>query len=240
MKVMRCVEQDVANFNIGDIINFTLVDGEEVQAMAMKKLDDGILFCFVDCLTESLFMNEKNVNTGGYFYSKVRAVLNSEIFSKFPDEIKSRLVKFENGDYLRIPTEEEILGKNKYGEIETDDVEQWEPMNIRKNRIASHGKNGDYERYWVQNKWVGHPDAFCCIDNDGFVHGRCAALTCGVRPVFILNQESYPCTEQNYLLGAYNEIKQKYLLETCSDIPLDTKLLVNGKVVYVHIDYNHN
>ena len=140
MKVMRCVEQDVANFNIGDIINFTLVDGEEVQAMAMKKLDDGILFCFVDCLTENLFMNEKNVNTGGYFYSKVRTVLNSKIFSKFPDEIKSRLVKFENGDYLRIPTEKEILGENKYGEIETDDVEQWEPMNIRKNRIASHGK----------------------------------------------------------------------------------------------------
>lgn len=56
MKVMRCVEQDVANFNIGDIINFTLVDGEEVQAMAMKKLDNGILFCFVDCLTENLLM----------------------------------------------------------------------------------------------------------------------------------------------------------------------------------------
>lgn len=239
MKVMRFVEQNVANFNIGDIINFTLVDGEEVQAMAMKELDDGMLFCFVDCLTENFFMNGTNVNAGGYFCSELRTVLNSEIFSKFPAEIKDCLIKFGNGDYLRIPTEKEILGENKYGKIETDDVVQWEPMSIRKNRIASHGKNGDYEWYWIQNKWVGHPDAFCCIDNDGFVQGGCAALTCGVRPVFILNQEPHHCTEQNYLPETCNDIKQNYLLGACNGIPEATKLVVNGRVVYVHIDYSH-
>ena len=108
MKVMRCVEQDVANFNIGDIINFTLVDGEEVQAMAMKKLDDGILFCFVDCLTENLFMNEKNVNTGGYFYSKVRTVLNSQ---SFLTKLRAVLLNLKTGIIFASLLKRRFLGK---------------------------------------------------------------------------------------------------------------------------------
>lgn len=36
MKVKRYVEQDVTDFNVGDIIEFTMSNGEYVQAMAVK------------------------------------------------------------------------------------------------------------------------------------------------------------------------------------------------------------
>ena len=199
MEVKRFVKQDVSDFNIGDVIDFTLTDGEEVQAMAMKKLNNGTLFCLVDCLSKEYSMNGTNTNAGGYLSSKLRTVLNGEVVSKFPAEIKESLVKFNNGDYLRIPTEKEIFGENKYGEEESD-VEQWEPMKLRKNRIASQGKNGDYEWYWTQNKQVSYSDSFCYVGSYGYANYAWASRVGGVRPVFILNLKSRPCMGRDGLL----------------------------------------
>lgn len=199
MEVMRFVKQDVTNFNVGDIIGFTLTNGEEVQAMAMKETESGMLFCLVDCLAKEYPMNDADTNAGGYLSSKLHSVLNSEIASLFPADIKSSLVKFSNGDYLRIPTEKEIFGENKYGENE-DNVEQWEPMKLRKNRIASQGKNGDYEWYWTQNKRVGGADGFCLVDGNGGAYYSWASNVYGVRPVFILNLKSRPCMGRDEML----------------------------------------
>lgn len=200
MEVKRFVKQDVSDFNIGDVIDFTLTDGEEVQAMAMKKLNNGMLFCLVDCLSKEYSMNNTDTNAGGYLSSKLRTILNSEVVSKFPAEIKESLVKFSNGDYLRIPTEKEIFGENKRGEIEADDVEQWEPMKLCKNRIAFQGKNGGYEWYWTQNKTVSSSDDFCAVGGDGSANYDWASNVGGARPTFILNLESHPCMGRGGLL----------------------------------------
>lgn len=43
MKVERMIKSDVDTFQVGDIINLTLSDGEQAQAMAMKQDAGGLL-----------------------------------------------------------------------------------------------------------------------------------------------------------------------------------------------------
>lgn len=119
MKVKRMIKSDVDTFRVGDIIKFKLTDGEKVQAMAVQQENDGMLFCLVDCLADEYSMNDTNTNEGGYEGSDLRKKLNTEIIARFPADIKAVMVPFENGDYLRLPTEKEIFGENYYGEYES-------------------------------------------------------------------------------------------------------------------------
>lgn len=200
MKVKRFVEQDVTDFNVGDIIEFTMSDGEYVQAMAVKKLNVGTLFCFANCLTEEYSMNDSGTNGGSYLSSKLRTIINNEVISDFPDEIKRYLIKFSNGDYLRIPTEKEIFGKNEYGEAEADNIEQWEPMKNCNNRISFGGAKGYCERYWCQNNKAGRSDCFCSVTSDGLADYGWPSYILGVRPVFVLNLKSNSTMKQEGII----------------------------------------
>lgn len=200
MKVKRFVKQDVSDFNVGDIIEFTMSNGEYVQAMAVKKLNVGTLFCFVNCLAEEYPMNDRDTNDGGYLSSKLRTIINSKVVSDFPDEIKRCLVKFSNGDYLRIPTEKEIFGKNKYGRAEADDIEQWEPMKNCNNRVSFCGGKGCCGWYWCQNNKAGRSDVFCYVTGTGNANADWASDILSVRPVFVLNLKSNSTTEQEGII----------------------------------------
>ena len=186
MKVQRMIKSDVSTFEIGDIIKFRLTDGEKVQAMAVQREADGMIFCFVDCLKQEYPMNNTATNEGGYENSLLRKKLNGEIFNRFPDKIRSVLVPFENGDYLRLPTEVEIFGENTYGEEEdTDVVEQWKPMKKRKNRIAFQGNGTDaWEWYWLQNKVRNSAADFALVFGGGAAACGTASASLGVRPAF--------------------------------------------------------
>lgn len=154
MKYIRPVEftEQDDGFSIGDTISFTLTDSEIMDAMAVKCEPDGMIFCAVDCLATEYAMNKKDTNKGGYEASDLRKTLNGEVIDRFPAEIRDRLMPFENGDLLRIPTEREIFGTNVVGEEERDTVTQWEPMKQRRNRIAMQKVTDDIEWYWLQNR----------------------------------------------------------------------------------------
>lgn len=62
---------------------------------------------------------------------------------------------------IRIPTEKEIFGVNKYGEKESDDVKQFEPMKNRRNRIAF--RNNEFEWYWLKNRGVRSATRFAAV-----------------------------------------------------------------------------
>ena len=171
-------------FHVGDIISFRMEDGEEVEAMAVKKMKDGMMFCFVDCLKKEYPMNESRTAEGGYLSSDLRRALNNEIVANFPEEIRSRLIPFSNGDYLRIPTEKEIFGTNEYGEDEPAESEQWEPMKRRRNRIAFQGKEGPWEWYWLQNRAKSSSTHFARVSYGGCAGNRAASYSGGVRPAF--------------------------------------------------------
>lgn len=173
-------------FGVGDTISFDLTDGEHMEAIAVKEETDGMIFCAVDCLETEYQMNKKPTNEGGYEACELRKALNGEILERFPAEIRESIVPFENGDLLRLPTEKEIFGKNKYGENESDNVTQWEPMKLRRNRIAFQGYNGEWEWYWLQNRLRGVASAtyFAYVTGRGYASCYGASSSLGVRPAF--------------------------------------------------------
>lgn len=185
MKLFRTMETAADNgYMVGDVIAFTLTDGEEVEALAVKQEQDGMIFCLVDCLNQEYSMNEEDSNRGGYEATDLRVKLNGEILDRFPADIREKMVAFANGDYLRLPTEKEIFGCNDYGKAEPDDVQQWEPMKKRKNRIAFQGKGTDrWEWYWLQNAHKRYAANFAYVNN-GNANCYNASNASGVRPAF--------------------------------------------------------
>ena len=186
MKLFRTIEAVAdGNYNVGDVITFTLNDGEEVEALAVKQEQDGMIFCLMDCLRKEYSMNTTSSNCGGYKSCALRKALNTEILDRFPAEIREKMVAFPNGDLLRLPTEREIFGENIYGVEEDDSVEQWEPMKKRKNSIASQGKGtGTWEWYWLQNKYDGSAALFARVYTAGDALYYYASYSAGVRPAF--------------------------------------------------------
>lgn len=186
VKKSRWVDADKYGYEVEDVIAFKLTDGEKVHAMAVQQEDDGMLFCLVDCLADEYSMNDTHTNEGGFEGSDLRKKLNTEIIARVPDDIKAMMVPFDNGDYLRVPTEKEIFGENYYGEYESPYVLQWKPMKQRRNRIAFQGKNGVGEWYWLQNKCRDFAIYFVHVNDNGSKSCDSASRSNGVRLVFKL------------------------------------------------------
>lgn len=182
MKVFRTSEVLAGgHYEIGDVVSFSLEDGEEVEAVAVKEEFDAqnnayMVFMFVDCLKKEYPMNERDTN--------LRQKLNTEILERFPAAMRLSLIPFDNGDLLRIPTEYEIFGENEYGEQEPDWVEQFEYTKKRRGRIALAGLNGGLQYYWLQNKRVRSAAYFACVNGVGIADSTNASYSVGVRPLY--------------------------------------------------------
>ncbi len=184
MEVKKIITTDTQSFNVGDTLSFRLNDGELVEAMAVKAEQNDMVFLLVDCLHDEEPMNRTATNCGGYDACDLRKKLNGAILDRFPKEVRGIMVPFENGDFLRLPTEKEILGVNVYGEKEPVSVEQFEHMKLRRNRIAFQGHNGEWEWYWLQNKVKGTATYFAYVNTDGLANSSSASASVGVRPAF--------------------------------------------------------
>lgn len=199
MIVKRTIKTETDNFEIGDVISFKLTDGEKVKAMAVRKTDEGMLFITVDCLNEKqpMFKNPGAMGSMqiNYFNSDLRHWLNNEVISRFPEEIKSRMIPMRIGytdafDLLRIPTEKEIFGENPYGKAECDAVKRFKGMEKRRNLIAfdrsEEGKE-KWQWYWLQNKVENTTALFAHVSYSGYAYYATARYSSGVRPVFLLS-----------------------------------------------------
>lgn len=190
MKVYRTSEVLAGGkYEVGDIVGYTMEDGEEVEALAVKEEFDKhgnlcMVFMLLDCLKEECRMNRDDTNDGGYEESHLRDQLTTKYLEKFPAALRLNMVPFENGDLLRIPTEREIFGRNIYGEEEPNTVEQFEPMKKRRNRMAFDGLNGETQAYWLQNKRVRSATYFCGVGNAGNAFYANASCSFGVRPLY--------------------------------------------------------
>lgn len=190
MKVYRTSEVLAGGkYEVGDIVSYTMEDGEEVEALAVKEEFDKhgnlcMVFMLLDCLKEECRMNRDDTNDGGYEESHLRDQLATKYLEKFPAALRLNMVPFENGDLLRIPTEREIFGRNIYGEEEPNTVEQFEPMKKRRNRMAFDGLNGETQAYWLQNKRVRSATTFCYVYTGGSAAYAGASNSIGVRPLY--------------------------------------------------------
>lgn len=192
MEINRTMTVDTEMFEVGDVLAFSLTDGEKVQAMAVKETPAGMLFVLVDCLNKEYPMFEDidrvDEDDVSYMTSDLRNALNGEILARFPEEIKSRMVAVNpEGDMLRIPSEREIFGKNEYGINEDKTVTQWKPMELRRNRIAFQGDNGAWEWYWLMNRHKRYASHFAFVNGSGSADSSGAGYSLGVRPVFLLS-----------------------------------------------------
>ena len=182
MKVYRNVEIETEEIQVGDVIRFSLKNGENAEAMAVEKQADGMVFCFVDCLEKEYPMNKKNTTVGGYEKSYLRKVLNSEILDLFPDDLRGKMIPFSNGDLLKIPSEKEMFGENVYSD-DPEDCEQWEPMKDIRNRIAFQGsQTGVLEWTWLRG--VVSASYFANVSYNGPAAFDPASGSLGVRPAF--------------------------------------------------------
>lgn len=190
MKVYRTSEVLAGGrYEVGDIVSYTMEDGEEVEAIAVKEEFDKhgnlcMVFILLDCLKEECRMNRDDTNDGGYEESYLREQLRTEYLERFPASLRLNMVPFENGDLLRIPTEREVFGENRYGEEEPDTVEQFEAMKKRRNRMALDGSNGGTQAYWLQNKRVRSATTFCSVTTGGNASYDYASFSLGVRPLY--------------------------------------------------------
>ena len=160
-------------------------------ATCHKITDQGALFIMDQYDDEARPMNENGSNEGGYEESDLRKYLQSEEALKdFPDYIRERLVPFENGDLLRIPTVEEIFGEK---ECDYDDGSEWAehlggeqlPLMIsRANRVA-YLKN-EPEWGWLQNKNLTSATAFAAVVYRGYANYNGASVVAGVRRAFLI------------------------------------------------------
>ena len=171
MRVKRIEEKEVGTLKVGDVIEFEMMDGEKVKAMAMKQEGDCMIMCFVDCLEKEYRMNPTATNKGGWEATELRENLNNEILHKFPETIHAFMVPFDNGDLLTIPSKENLFGENR-----------WEPMKDRRNRICDRGQQEEYEWYWLRD--VVSAAYFAFVDGYGGAANRDASYSRGVRPAF--------------------------------------------------------
>lgn len=188
IKVERTIQIVTEMCNVGDVISFELTDGEPVKAMAVKETSDGMLFIFVDCIKEEKPMvDDEDDEEVPYKDTDMRTYLNADLLERFPEEIRERMLPMEYGDYLRLATEKEIFGVNKYGADESDSVQQFEPMKLRRNRIAFEGDNGSFQWWWLKTKHKNSIYTFAYVNGDGNAYHSYASYSDGVRPVFLLS-----------------------------------------------------
>ena len=164
-----------SEYKIGDVIEFTLSTGEEVSAMAMRQEEDGMLFVFVDCLTDEqpMFKTTRGKKVD-YLHSDLRQKLNGEILESFPDSVKSRMKEMQNGDKMRLLMKEEVFGDKAL-----------EPMKAIRNRIAFQGNGTDrWEWWWLQDKIEDTASDFARVTFNGNADFTDASHSVGVRPAF--------------------------------------------------------
>lgn len=174
MKVKRTEEVDVQQFRVGDIIHFELSDGEKVEMLAVKEEDEGMIFCSSDCLEKECRMNRKNTNRRS----------------------GSRCCLLKMGISCVCRRRRKSSEKNPYGDEESEDVTQWEPMKRRKNRMASQGLNSGLMWYWLKKPKRKTVDSFMGVNSHGNEAKSNGSLALGVRPVLkIKNPMSAPATQ---------------------------------------------
>lgn len=176
-------KEEESKLDVGDEISFVLKNGMAIRALAVKKETDGMLFCSLNCLPERIAMSESG-ECDSYEESDVRKYLCENVYQALPESIKESLAPFENGDFLRIPTEKEVFGKNEYGEEEPERVTQWEPMKRVMNRVAGNSDDESTTWYWLKNKSKNYSSYFAVAYDNGIAFYYGASATSGVRPVF--------------------------------------------------------
>lgn len=176
---------EVAQLHIGDVISFTTSDDDHIEAVAVRRDGDNMLFVTVDCLKDRFCMNSSSGNDS--YYGMI-AHLN-DVYDTFPDNLKDVMVSLPNGDMLRLLTAGEVFGKDieKY-EYSDDEPDQIQYFIKRRNRIAMDATD-DTEWWWLSNRVKNSSAHFAGVNHGGYASCDYASGASGVRPAFYLKAQ---------------------------------------------------
>jgi hypothetical protein len=126
----------------------------------------------------------------------MRVILNNDVYgvlALFPEELYKEMVPFENGDYLCLPSVDDIFGEErvgKSGETYFEKRKQWVPMKSPLNRKCTDGWRPDYYvDWWLRDS--RSDGSFRIVDRDGMYVGGCVGTgTAGVRPIFQISKSA--------------------------------------------------
>lgn len=173
----------IAPHKVGDIITVKF-DGKDMECLVVETTSE---YCEVVSLDIPFrrCINENGSNKGGFDASDLLKYLNSdEVLGKFTKHMRNSFVPYPDGSKVRIPTEKQIFGENKYGVTEDESVKQFAPMTNPRNRIAFWtDEDGDTYTiwYWLETVTDGSSTHFCDCFRDGYAHYNGASGASGVR-----------------------------------------------------------
>ena len=158
--------------SVNDEIDIELKDGQNVTLVCEKVDKDHALFSTKDLLADTHNMNEDWIVKG---ICTMDNYLNTRFRKLLPDELSNVI----SGD-IRLLTEKEIFGENKYGAEES--CSQLERYKNPQNRIKK--LNGVAFPWWTETSHVSSFTVFCYVRSDGSANNTTANYSRGVAPCF--------------------------------------------------------
>ena len=173
--------EEVGEWQMGDIIRFTLLTGEEVEAQCQRVDPEGATFCLTHCLEEEQPMNEEDTNKGGWDESDLREYLNTEILNSFPESIRNKMKPIYKDDLLTLPAVEDIFGEWDFDRWEPKEGTEpnWPLMEKRQNRCK-----GTW--WWERSARATNATNFCVVITNGNANRYYASRSYGLAPAFLI------------------------------------------------------
>lgn len=177
------------HFEVGDTKTVTLKDGSTIELRIIGfDHDDGvdgqklpISFETVQTLNKDFPMNEDWTNVGGWAESKLRRVLNSDIYALLPDDLRAVIkpcvkltskggkdqdgTMIQTSDPLFILSEQEIFGRKIYS---IGGEGHWYEWYRRENTPYGKGKqDGEPDWRWERSPFGSIATSFCLVSSSG-------------------------------------------------------------------------
>lgn len=181
----------------GTEICFTLKDGRPAKAVVIGinhyNMRDAV-FRIVEPLTFA-GMNKEHTNAGGWDKCEARRLLNEEFFPLLPDELQAVIAKHDTNqkidgkrtlsdDFLFLPSEFEIMGRNKYAEYNGVD-KVFDYLKERINRLIV-DEDDDLRTFWAADPSAADATSFCLFSASGDSDHHGAADVLALAPLFVI------------------------------------------------------
>lgn len=173
-------------WEVGDILRFTLLTGERVEAMCHRIDGDKAIFNTTHCLEKAMPINS-NRNISSWEDSELRQYLNTELLDSFPISIRQKMRCINGGDLITIPSMQDIFGDWDY--------DNWEPKSDGLNN--RNWELMQYKQYRAKGNWYWLRDSrcnssygyyWCNVYTGGSAYYDYGTIASGLAPAFALIQ----------------------------------------------------
>ena len=197
--IRKYIQEDRAEkiLTRGAEIHFALKDGRPAKAIVVGighyKSKDAV-FRIVEPLTFA-GMNKEHTNAGGWNKCEARRLLNEDIFPLLPDELQAVIAKHTttqkidgetvtSEDFLFLPSEFEIMGRNRYAEYNGID-RVFGYLKERINRLIV-DEDDDLRAFWTADPSAANATDFCGFAYSGLSDYGGAAYDLALAPLFVI------------------------------------------------------